>query len=82
MAAIRKRGSRYVLDYRDGNRKRRWRTFRSLREARAAKVQNGGKIPCCTAAKWGERWDSNPRPPEPQSGALPTELRPPLQYDN
>ena len=19
---------------------------------------------------WGERWDSNPRPPEPQSGAL------------
>ncbi len=27
---------------------------------------------------WGERWDSNPRPPEPQSGALPTELRSPL----
>ena len=26
---------------------------------------------------WGERWDSNPRHPEPQSGALPTELRPP-----
>jgi hypothetical protein len=26
---------------------------------------------------WGERWDSNPRQPEPQSGALPTELRPP-----
>ena len=28
--------------------------------------------------KWGERWGSNPRPPESQSGALPTELRSPL----
>ena len=27
---------------------------------------------------WGERWDSNPRRPESQSGALPTELRSPL----
>ena len=26
---------------------------------------------------WGEWWGSNPRPPEPQSGALPTELHPP-----
>ncbi len=26
---------------------------------------------------WGERWDSNPRLPESQSGALPTELRSP-----
>lgn len=26
---------------------------------------------------WGERWGLNPRPPEPQSGALPTELRSP-----
>lgn len=25
----------------------------------------------------GVRWDSNPRQPEPQSGALPTELRTP-----
>lgn len=24
--------------------------------------------------KWGEQWVSNPRPPEPQSGALPAEL--------
>ncbi|MEN9450658.1 MAG: hypothetical protein RJA83_1276, partial [Pseudomonadota bacterium] len=31
-----------------------------------------------TAQKWGERWGSNPRQPESQSGALPTELRPPL----
>ncbi|CUU49210.1 protein of unknown function [Clostridium beijerinckii] len=27
---------------------------------------------------WGERWDSNPRQPVPQTGALPTELRSPL----
>ena len=27
--------------------------------------------------EWGERRGLNPRPPEPQSGALPTELRPP-----
>ena len=26
---------------------------------------------------WGGRWDLNPRHPEPQSGALPTELHPP-----
>ena len=26
---------------------------------------------------WGERGDLNPRPQEPQSCALPTELRPP-----
>ena len=28
---------------------------------------------------WGERRGLNPRPPESQSGALPTELRPPFQ---
>lgn len=27
--------------------------------------------------KWGDRWGSNPRQPESQSGALPTELRSP-----
>ena len=27
---------------------------------------------------WGARWGSNPRQPEPQSGALPTELRAPF----
>ena len=27
--------------------------------------------------KWGGIWGSNPRHPEPQSGALPTELIPP-----
>src|SRR2546429_9037086 len=27
----------------------------------------------------GERWDSNPRPPGPQPGALPAELRPPRE---
>ena len=28
-------------------------------------------------SKWGGRRGSNPRPPVPQTGALPTELRPP-----
>jgi hypothetical protein len=27
---------------------------------------------------WGDRWESNPRMPEPQSGALTTSPRPPL----
>ena len=31
-------------------------------------------------ADWGGRWDSNPRRPGSQPGALPTELRPPLIY--
>ena len=30
-------------------------------------------------AMWGGRWDSNPRRPGSQPGALPTELRPPLR---
>ena len=29
------------------------------------------------AKLWGGQWGSNPRPPESQSGALPTELCPP-----
>ena len=48
----------------------------------------GIKIPCLTAwrhpnkplsrkIKWGGRQVSNLLPPEPQSGALPIELRPP-----
>ena len=41
------------------------------------------KVLCLTAWRhpimyWGERWDLNPRQPESQSGALPTELRPPF----
>ena len=39
------------------------------------------KVWCLTAWRypyvWGERWDSNPRQPVPQTGALPTELRSP-----
>ncbi len=31
--------------------------------------------------KWGGRWDLNPRQPESQSGALPTELRPPQKWN-
>ncbi len=33
-----------------------------------------------SARKWGGRWDLNPRQPESQSGALPTELRPPQKF--
>jgi hypothetical protein len=34
--------------------------------------------------KWGGKRESNPQPPEPQSGALPVELFPPqeLHYSN
>ncbi len=32
----------------------------------------------CLTPQWGDRRDSNPRPPGPQPGALPAELRPPL----
>jgi hypothetical protein len=31
--------------------------------------------------KWGDRRGLNPRQPESQSGALPTELRPPQNLD-
>ena len=33
--------------------------------------------PVWTSGKWGDRRGLNPRQPESQSGALPTELRPP-----
>ena len=38
-----------------------------------------GVIIKCNFNKWGGRRGLNPRPPESQSGALPTELRPPLR---
>ncbi len=48
------------------------RASTKFRHFRALGIETGqGK------KKWGERWDSNPRPPEPQSRALPTELHPP-----
>ena len=31
---------------------------------------------------WGGIWGSNPRHPEPQSGALPTELIPPYAFQS
>src|SRR4051794_31226297 len=34
-----------------------------------------------TRGRWGGRWGSNPRQQESQSWTLPTELRPPLNYD-
>src|SRR5215207_6368944 len=47
--------------------------FPRLPRARSTVSQN---IAICRE-KEGERRDSNPRPPGPQPGALPTELRPP-----
>jgi hypothetical protein len=44
---------------------------------------DGVKVRCLTAwllpNLWGERWESNPRMPEPQSGALTTSPRSPWQ---
>ena len=37
---------------------------------------------CATSRRiyWGEQWGSNPRPSEPQSDALPTELYSPNNF--
>ena len=42
--------------------------------------RNGNDRQDVLMGKWGERRDLNPRPLEPQSRALPTELRPPYFY--
>ena len=49
-----------------------------LKIAKAA-TANNPSIPA-TSIYWGGRRGLNPRPPESQSGALPTELRPPLIF--
>ncbi len=38
----------------------------------------GQRRPRRPVGTWGGRWGLNPQRPEPQSGALPIELRPPL----
>ena len=48
-------------------------------------THEGVKVPCLTAWLYpnnykGERWESNPRVPEPQSGALTTSPRSPWCY--
>ncbi len=43
-------------------------------------VAAGRRSRAPTITKWGGRWDSNPRRPGSQPGALPAELRPPLNY--
>src|SRR3989338_3845035 len=44
----------------------------------------GSSWPCIFKwlQNWGERWGSNPRQPESQSGTLPTELRSPYYCPN
>src|SRR5919108_5712663 len=44
---------------------------------RALHASDRGRSPTPVRSREGERRDSNPRPPGPQPGALPTELRPP-----
>src|SRR5437868_14898870 len=51
------------------------------RISRAIPVRSA-KRPAVRAFPRGERWDSNPRPPGPQPGALPTELRPPGRFES
>ena len=43
-------------------------------------LQKGRTHP--TFLRWGGIWGSNPRHPEPQSGALPTELIPPYTFQS
>ena len=40
------------------------------------------EVPIARSSRKGERWDSNPRPPGPQPGALPAELRPPRTLES
>ncbi len=47
------------------------------KEPAVLRLRQAGHGVRSAASIWGERWDSNPRRPESQSGALPTELRPP-----
>ena len=49
-----------------------------LTEARSPTTEGFLLKLSCWGIQWGGRWGLNPRPPESQSGALPTELRPPL----
>ena len=46
-----------------------------LATSQSGNMQGTGTIP--NPLTWGGIWGSNPRHPEPQSGALPTELIPP-----
>ena len=47
------------------------------RDTQHQRIGPGSMLPG-PVSSWGERWVSNPRPSEPQSDALPTELRPPF----
>ena len=51
----------------------RTRTCTSLR---ANGFLDRGSTNYAYSSIWGDRWNSNPRHAEPQSAALPTELRP------
>lgn len=80
------RASAYALRTRSAPRSARRRLSLSAEPLHPAKVihfSTGASGPLFARPRHcsrGERWDSNPRPPGPQPGALPAELRPPWRY--
>ena len=56
-----------------------WRMNRYWKQASLRKSCWAALDVLLKGISWGDRWGSNPRQPESQSGALPTELRPPLK---
>src|SRR5215210_3532462 len=53
-----------------------WGGLRQPNPWLGSRTTSSQNCPICRALR-GERRDSNPRPPGPQPGALPAELRPP-----
>ena len=51
-----------------------------MRESKSRALPLGDTPMLFWVNKWGERWESNPRPPGPQSGAPPIELLPPYLF--
>jgi|YelNatPaOPRAMG01_1025707.scaffolds.fasta_scaffold22593_3 hypothetical protein len=51
--------------------------FRRVWRTQPASTARRDFVHCGSAITWGERWDSNPRSPGPQPGALTAGLRSP-----
>lgn len=58
---------------------RRCRPFTTLQSIKRETTKKSIAQAMLLPTKKGGRWESNPRHPEPQSGALTTELHPPFQ---
>src|SRR5690348_18271814 len=63
---------------------RRRRACREMDAGKSLTARPAARKVCKLLKTWGGRWESNPQRPEPQSGALPVELLPPLfrNYSN